>query len=198
MLRLFLLFATLAGCFALSAAVASAADEPRRIPLQDIHGTMVQKEIKRLSIARDRAGNFIEPYTDDALKLFFELEEVGMAMVPGKDIAAAIKATRGNLPKGENVDQSLVLKQEENAVWLVVYFGADGTGPPAFTIQEVTVENFRIRITYRRAEAMTDDLNKYTAWIPLGKLQSSTYRVETYEVGSKKVVLRRDCKVLVK
>jgi hypothetical protein len=181
---------------ALCLAVARAGDDAKKIPLDSIHATTGQKDVKRLSTAMDGAGKYIDPAGAALAKLYGGLKQGGVGLVAGKDIAAAVEASgplfaRGAMQGELTVDAGAPL-------WAAVFFGTNGSSPPAWQVKQVEVKGRSVRIGYAKQPAFTDDIHHYLAWIPLGKATAGEWTLELYDVGGKEAAVKRQVTVKVR
>jgi hypothetical protein len=178
-----------------AALAVSAGEGARKIAPGSVYATTGQKELKPLSTAMDGDGKYVEPYGADLDKLRGEAAgKATVFLVAGKDITAAIKASRGRL--GERaVGPPDQLKPAGQPVWLVAYLGTSGSSPPAWKVEGIAVKDKLIRVSYRKGAAVTDDVHAYLVWAPLGKLEPGVYSLELYDAAAEGPTCVRRCKV---
>jgi hypothetical protein len=183
--------------FVLAAGLVLQGQEAGTVPLDKVHTTSGQKGVKRLSTAMDGAGKYVEPYGQALGEILRDLRGgPQVVLVAGDDIAAAVKACKGVL--GARDPKAEVTAERDNTVWAAVYFGTNGSSPPAWQVEAVTVKDKTIRVAYKKQAAFTDDIHHYLAWIPLGKAQAGAYTLELFDVGKKQVTHKSQAKVVVK
>jgi hypothetical protein len=183
---------------------ASAKPTSRKIPLGEIYSTSDQEGLKKVSraffLAKDGSKTYVDPYGRrlDDIQHQFRAGGSNLALVRGKDLTAAIHASALALLGGRSFDS--VVDPEERPIsdqlWLLVYFGTAGSTPPAWLIESVDQDGRLIRVTFRRSRALTKDLERYLAWIPLGPLDDGGYDLELFSVTANEPVLRRRVNVV--
>ncbi len=184
------LFATSIYLFIASLIIGCGAEDKRNIPLKSIYSTNGQDGLQILK------SRLEEPYGQDLQEMSRSLQGASnVFLVRGKDIAAAVRATRLIFMSGRSAD---VPVQPEDGlmndhVWLVAYFGIAGSGPPAWTIKSVDVKDkcIQVRYTKPQLEEGTTDIHQYFVWIPLQKLTEGTYTLELIDEGKEEVMLQR-------
>jgi hypothetical protein len=178
-----------------AALAASAGEEARKVPPGNVYATTGQKGVKPLSTATDGDGKYVEPYGADLEKLRGEASgRATVFLVTGKDVSAAIKASRGRVTE-RAVGPPDQLKPAGQPVWLGAYLGTGGSSPPAWKVEGIAVKGKLIRISYRKGAAVTDDVHAYFVWAPLGKLEPGVYALELYDSASEGPTCVRRCKV---
>jgi len=77
--------------------------------------------------------------------------------------------------------------------WLVAYLGSGPSNPRWFVVDDVSINRDKIRLAYStpKVSNVTDDIQRYYYWVPLGKLKAGIYFVELYDANVKSVVLSR-------
>jgi hypothetical protein len=165
----------------------------RKISPENIYANNGQKDVKKLPDA-------VTP--GDLQKVHGEAKDRKPAvfLVAAKDIAAAVKASRGlavQRAAGDPVPE--VKTGAKGTLWVGAYLGSSGSSPPQFLIESVEVTTKTIRVAYQRANSkmVTADLREYLLWAPLGELKAGDLTLELYEVTSKKVTLKQSWKVAV-
>lgn len=181
---------------ALCLAAARGGDEAKKVPLDSIHATTGQKDVKRISTAMDGAGKYIDPAGAALAKLYGELKQGGAGLVAGKDVAAAVEASQGLFGRGGKQGELTV--DAGAPLWAAVFFGTNGSSPPAWQVKQVEVKGRTVRVGYAKQPAFTDDIHHYLAWIPVGKAVAGEWTLELYDVGGKEAAVKRQVTVKVR
>lgn len=170
-------------------------DEVKKVPLDSVYATTGQKDVKRISTAMD-GGKYVDPAGAELVKLMRDLKQGGIALVEGKDVAAAVGASAGLFGRGMAQEKLTVPKDAQ--VWAAVYFGTNGSGPPAYQVKQIDLKGRTLRIGYAKQPAVTADVHQYLAWIPIGKASAGEYTLELYDVAGKVAAVKRTVTVAVK
>jgi hypothetical protein len=169
----------------------SVIDEVRKIPLGSIYSTNGQEGLKAVRLGLE------EPYGHDLQEIVREFRSgaSNIVLVRGKDIAAALKATRwaftANRPADVPVDPEDGSKRAP--LWLVAFFGAAGSDPPAWLVQSIEVRGRLVRVVFVKPKRLisTRDSHLYFIWVPLGKPEVGTYTLELFDAEKREVTLLR-------
>jgi hypothetical protein len=168
----------------------------KTVALDAVYATTGQKNVKRMTTAMTGDGKFVEPYGKALGELYPRLRgPARVALVPGKDITAAVAATAHRLGERSDKVQPPLEVPAGESVWLAVYFGTNGSSPPAWTVEAVEIKDRTIRLTYKKGAAFTDDIHHYLAWVPLGKPVAGRYTLQLVDVTSKQATVERSCEV---
>jgi hypothetical protein len=162
------------------------------IPLKSLYATSGQEGLRPVKIQQE------EPYGYDLGQLHRDSHGMGASntfLVKGKDIAAAVKATRLVFTGGRRAGVPVTGERDLHSkdCWLVAYLGTGPSTPPPWVIESVTRKGFTIRVTYsepRRARS-TRDVHQSFLWVPLGPLEPGTYSLELFDSGKGQVTLQR-------
>jgi hypothetical protein len=123
-------------------------------------------------------------------------------LVDAANLNDAIGATGRILlgSRAADIPASSELGPVSGSQWLVAFLGAAHSSPVRWTVENVTVTENRIRLTFRKPESAiaTSDVHRYYYWVPLGKLAPGTYEVELFDADEKAVTLMRRVKVSAK
>src|SRR5262249_36956402 len=116
------------------------------IPLKDVYATFGGQGPRFLAHGlNDNVGRELEDlyrnYRSGASQIF---------LIRGRDIPAAVRATRQILVGGATLDSKVALGAGSvgEGLWLVVYFGQGITSPPAYRIHSVELTGNSIRVSY--------------------------------------------------
>ena len=147
---------------ALSLAAASAPKpEARKIPLDSIYSTSQQKGLKHSDDAPVLDGDFAGAPAIHAFGWAKDLKSLK------KDSLVPAATSTADKP------QSLTKPADaETQLWAVITFGSNGSNPPQFILDSVTVtDKGAIEVAYHQVKGgiSTRDLFPYIYWIPLGK-----------------------------
>jgi hypothetical protein len=184
----------------LGAGLLSAADGtgPVKVPLARVHATTGQKEVRKMTTAMDGNGKYVAAYGAALAKLIGGLRGGPAAgFVTAEDIQGAVQASR-SLFTERKPQEKLDLKGGKTALWGAVYFGTNGSSPPAWKIEVIEVDGKTVRVVYRKGAAATADIHHYLAWFPVPAEASGTYTLELFDIGKKEVTLKRQVKVSAK
>ncbi|MFO0808028.1 MAG: hypothetical protein U0746_05355 [Gemmataceae bacterium] len=128
----------------------------------------------------------------------YRAEASNMALVRGRDIGEAVKATRRAFAASVRTDAQVLAnpdnaKVESSSLWLVVYFGMGPSTPGFGRVQSTEVRSQTIRVAYSRARpgAATADIVFYYLWVPLGKAGAGAYALELFDADRNEVTLLR-------
>jgi hypothetical protein len=170
------------------------AEKVRMIPLESCYATEGVSGCPHLK----RVG---EPYAFDLNELIRDNRTgaSNVALVRGKDIAAAVKAARWTFAAGMRADAPVPpnpsdTKAEPLPLWLVAYFGMGPSNPGFGRVQPAEVRGQTVRVAYARARSaggVTTDEVPYYLWVPLGDAQAGTYTLELFDADRKDVTLLR-------
>jgi hypothetical protein len=169
------------------------AEKVRTIPLESCYATEGVSGCPHLK----RVG---EPYSFDLNELIRNNRTgaSNVALVGGKDIAGAVKATRWTFAASHRADvpvrpNSSDAKAEPLPLWLVAYFGMGPSNPGFGRVQAAEVRGRTVRVVYSRAPSntATDDDVHYYVWVPLGQAQAGIYTLELFDADRKDVTLLR-------
>jgi hypothetical protein len=156
---------------------AGKAEEPiNNIPLESCYATA---GVSGCRIIRDGGEN---PYSLDLGELFRgnKAGASNVALVRGKDVADAVKATRWTLTAGLRADAPIPPNPSDIKaaaglpIWLVAYLGAGSSNPGFGRVHAAEVRGRTVRVTYSRARSntKTDDVVQYYLWMPLGRAEA--------------------------
>lgn len=161
------------------------------IPLKSIYSTNGQEGLKMVR------GGDTEGYHHHLNLLRRECRSgaSNVFLVRGDDFATAVKSTwqvfrcgcSADVPKGPSDDQG------QRSLWLVAFLGIDGSSPPAWLLKGAVQKGNVIRLSVAQPErlAVSADLYHYFVWVPLGKLEASTYTLELFNAEQGEVTLVR-------
>lgn len=121
-------------------------------------------------------------------------------LVRGKDIAAAIKATRGVFIGGRSADVPGDPEDGSKAetLWLVAYLGTAGSEPPAWLVKSALVRGQTVQISISTPERTsgTSDIHQYFVWVPLGELRKEMCTLELLNAEKGQLILSRNVNVV--
>lgn len=123
-------------------------------------------------------------------------------LVPGQDIAAAIKATPRAYTDTVQLDVPVPIDPNEGVAqpaWLHVNLGAGPSTPVTWQVHAVEVKGGSMRVVYSlwkpagggRRGGSTDDIKHYIVWVPLSGISPGTYALELYDSDRKELTLER-------
>jgi hypothetical protein len=170
------------------------AEKVRMIPLESCYATRGVSGCPHLK----RVG---EPYSFDLNELIRDNRAgaSNVALVRGKDIAGAVKATRWIFAAGRRADTPVAPKPDDTKaellpLWLVAYFGMGPSDPGFGRVQAAEVRGQTVRVAFARARSngeVTMDEVRYYVWVPLGQFQAGTFTLELFDADRKDVTLQR-------
>jgi len=170
------------------------AEKVRMIPLESCYATEGVSgcpHVKRVD----------EPYSFDLNELIRNNRTgaSNVALVRGKDIAGAVKATRWTFAASHRADIPVPpnpgdTKADSMPLWLVAYFGMGPSNPGFGRVQAAEVRGQTVRVAYalaRSAAGATQDEVHYYLWVPLRQAGAGTYTLELFDANGKDVTLLR-------
>lgn len=169
-------------------------EQVRTIPIDSCYATNGVSGGKHISDGSE------EPYALDLGELIRGNRSgaSNVALVRGKDIAGAVRATRWTFATSYGADAPVRpdpgnTNEEPLPFWLVAYFGAGPSHPGFGQVQSAEVRGHTVRVVFRRAQAnkMTKDVCRYYIWVPLGQAETGTYALELFDADRKQVTLLR-------
>jgi len=171
----------------------------RSLPLRSMYATNGQEELKAMNrsfvFEKDGSKTFVEPYGNELHQMFryWGPGASNVCLVRGDEIVAAVNATRRVFTGGGPADVPSIPdgERKHDAIWLVAYFGASGSEPPAWVVRSVEQKERTFRVSYVKRVALTKDLNEYFLWAPLGVLGAGIYTLELFDTEQHQVTLLR-------
>jgi hypothetical protein len=137
----------------------------------------------------------------------FDLEELirgnntgasNAALVHGKDIADAVKATRRVFASSAGAGSSVSPDSNDAdtralPLWMVAYFGMRPSRPGFGNVHAAEIRGRTVRVTFSRAHANKKslDIRQYYFWAPLGKADAKSYALELFDAMRNEVMLLR-------
>lgn len=187
--------ASLRLCAALLACASGAGppgEEPpaKQIPLGEVYANFDGKGLKHLpaevikdlgQISRDHRG------------------PSNLFLVSGRDIEAAVKATRHALTGASAPIEDKVISPPGGdapsaPLWLVAYLGAAWSSPPAWRVHAIERTGETIRLTYSKMSGHnfhSADIHIFLVWAPLGQPPRGMCSLELYDMDRQQVTLIR-------
>lgn len=191
------------------AKVEQVAQKPHEIPLGSLYTTSSQKGMKKLvwgkAISPDgRKWQHVNDYSGDMEQLYLKMRPgiPEVWLVPGDNISEAVKSSRwvlvgGPAPKAATKPKMGQPVAAKKKFWALFYLGMSHSGPPAWLVDSVTVENQTVTLRYSTPEWKTNtcDLCHYFVWAPVGELTPGVYSVQLFDVTQGHLSVLRGFKV---
>lgn len=171
----------------------------RSIPLSSILTTSRQPGMIAVEREFQLQDNVDNKSTRGYLRQILEASHGGASnvfLVDAANASAAIDASY-NVIVGSRSAETAVTENIPNPrhgrLWIVVYLGSGPSSPVWWTIENVTVDGFKVAVNYRQSKPSpaTDDVCQYYYWIPLSELTTGMYEVELFDTEATKAVLMR-------
>jgi hypothetical protein len=152
----------------------------------------------------DGEKEFVVP-TGEVLQQFFEVTKgngaTNVFLVDAPNDVSAIRISSTVVAGYRSADNPVTLNQSNPPTgnyWLVVCLGIAGSSPTRWFVDNVTVNEGRVRFNYRQNPIgmSTCDIHYYYYWVPLGKLDDGVYYLELYETNLRAVTLSRRVEIL--
>ncbi len=181
------------GVIALSScAPAPRTEEMRLIPLESAYSTNGQEGLQPVLRRLDEpCGKAL----DQMYQGSYGMGTSNLLLVRGEDITAAVKATRWAFLGGRSADMPVDPEDGSmgGSLWVVVYFGTAGSGPPAWLVHGIEVKGRTVRVTFSKPNrpVSTADVHQYFLWAPLGHVEPGAFTLELYDAEKTDVALLR-------
>src|SRR5262245_48083720 len=121
-----------------------------------------------------------------------------LALVRGKDIAQAVRATRWTFSAGQRAEAPALPNPDRDEseglpLWLAVYFGTGSSEPGFGRVHAAEIRGKTVRVTYSRAKShkVTADVVHFYLWVPLGRPEAGSYALELFDAVRNEVTLMR-------
>jgi hypothetical protein len=160
-----------------------------------IYSTSSQQGINRLSRAPDTR---YARQLDRLLNVPDGFGPSNSILIRASDLPEAIGITYTALRGyGDGTKVFQILPGKKSQLWFVGYLGASASSPPAWIIESLTIRGTTIQLKYSRPKSAirTTDIFFYLVWVPLGRLETDSYRLELYDTTQNKVALSRQVAV---
>ncbi len=177
------------------------------IPLSSIISTSGQGELQATTAGYrmvDGEKQYVVP-TGEALQHFFDMTKGNAAsnvfLVDAPNDVSAMAVSSTVFAGYRSAEYPAVLNKPNpprGNHWLVVFVGVAGSSPVSWIVDNVTVNDGKIRFGYHRNPigASSLDIHYYYYWVPLGKLDDGIYSLELYDTKLKAVTLMRRVEIL--